>query len=210
MHNGYFITIEGGDGAGKSSAIRFIADYLSQHNIEFIVTREPGGTEIAEKIRHIILEHHQEQMHPITELLLYFASRAQHLAQVIIPALQQGKWVLCDRFTDSTYAYQGAARRLKNEKVAILEQLVQEDLRPNLTILLDIDVKQGFNRVKHKRELDRLESEKEDFHQRVRHCYLEMAKKEPHRFKIVDAHLSPPKVQQQIKVILDEILPISL
>ncbi|CAL7960923.1 Thymidylate kinase [Gammaproteobacteria bacterium] len=204
--NGYFITLEGGEGAGKSTAVQFLAKYLHENSIKFILTREPGGTEIAEKIRKIILDHHLELMHPDTELLLYFAGRAQHLNQVIIPALKCGQWVICDRFTDATYAYQGAGRRLSQEKIAVLENLVQDTLHPDYTLLFDINVDRGFSRIKNNRALDRLEIENEEFYERVRRCYLDRVQKEPKRFRIIDANRSPEEVVDQVRKVLEKII----
>ena len=203
---GYFITLEGGEGAGKSTAIKFLAQYLRDNKIDFVLTREPGGTEIAEKIRKIILDHHQETMHPDTELLLYFAGRAQHLNQVIIPTLKNKQWVICDRFTDASFAYQGAGRGLSQEKIAILEKFVQGDLRPDYTLLFDIPVNLGFDRIKSNRSLDRLEIENEMFYERVRKCYLDRAQKEPERFYIVDASKTPEEVIAQVKNFLEKII----
>lgn len=206
MKKGYFITLEGGEGAGKSTAIQFLSKYLHANNIGFILTREPGGTEIAEKIRKLILDHYTELMHPDTELLLYFAGRAQHLNQVIIPALQRGQWVICDRFTDSAYAYQGAGRGLAQEKIASLENLVQGALRPDYTLLFDINVNRGFSRIKNNRTLDRLEIENEEFYERVRGCYLDRAQKEPNRFHIIDANQPPEEIAEQIKAFLEKVI----
>jgi len=202
---GLFITIEGIEGAGKSTVIAFIADFLRARKIVFVTTREFGGTEIAEKIRHVILSHHDEIMFDDTELLLAFAARAQHLSTLIIPSLDSGKWVLCDRFTDSSYAYQGGGRGIPQEKIAIIENWVQADLRPDFTILLDIDPVVSFARIKTK-TLDRIEIEKKQFFQKVRECYLERAKKEPKRFRIVDANKNQDEVLMQLEKILTEII----
>ena len=206
MKKAYFITLEGIEGAGKSTAARFLAEYLRKANIDFILTREPGGTEIAEKIRRIILDHYQETMHPDTEMLLYFAGRAQHLNQVIIPALKRGQWVICDRFTDATYAYQGGGRGLSQEKISILEQWVQGDLRPDHTLLFDVAVTTGLSRIKKNRYLDRIEKEEEFFFEKVRNCYLERASKESNRFHILDANKNPQEVSQQVENILNKII----
>ena len=206
MKKNYFITLEGIEGAGKSTAVRFLAEYLRKFNIDFILTREPGGTEIAEKIRRVILDHYQEKMHPDTEMLLYFAGRAQHLNQVIIPALQRGQWVICDRFTDATYAYQGGGRGLSQEKISILEQWVQSDLRPDHTLLFDVTVTTGLSRIKKNRYLDRIEKEEEFFFEKVRNCYLERAGKELDRFHILDANKNPEEVSQQIENILKKLI----
>ena len=206
MKKAYFITLEGIEGAGKSTAVRFLAEYLRKANIDFILTREPGGTEIAEKIRRVILDHYQETMHPDTEMLLYFAGRAQHLNQVIIPALQRGQWVICDRFTDATYAYQGGGRGLSQEKISILEQWVQGNLRPDHTLLFDVAVTTGLSRIKKNRYLDRIEKEEEFFFEKVRNCYLERASKESNRFHILDANKNPQEVSQQVENILNKII----
>jgi len=185
---GYFITIEGVEGAGKSTVLRGIVAGLEKQKIDFIVTREFGGTEIAEKIRHILLGHHQEKMCVDTEILLAFAARAQHLKNLILPALREGKWVLCDRFTDATYAYQGAGRGEAQERIATIENWVQGELRPDLTLLLDLDAQIGLERIKKTRSLDRIEVETLDFFKRVRQGYLEIAKREPWRYRILDAN----------------------
>ena len=193
----YFITIEGIEGAGKSSAIKFIAEYLRNKSIDFILTREPGGSQIAEVIRRVVLDHYPEKMHPDTEMLLYFAARAQHLHQTIIPALKLGQWVICDRFTDTTYAYQGGGRGIPKQKIAILEQWVQDDLRPDYTLLFDVDVRIGKSRIK-KRTLDRLEVEKDDFFAKIRASYLELARLEPKRFYVIDANKTQHQVFDQL------------
>lgn len=200
---GYFITLEGIEGAGKSTSVQFLAEYLRSKGVDFTLTREPGGTEIAEKIRRVLLEHNQEPMHPDTEMLLYFAGRAQHLNQVILPSLQRGQWVICDRFTDTSYAYQGGGRGIPQEKIAALEQWVQGDLRPDYTLLFDVAVSTGLNRIKKNRVLDRFEVEKESFFKKVRDCYLERAHKEPKRFHIIDANQAPQEVAAQIKDFLE-------
>ncbi len=208
---GKFITLEGIEGAGKSSAVPFLAEHLQAHNIDFILTREPGGTEVAEKIRQVVLtERYKEQVHPDTEMLLYFAARAQHLNQIIIPALEQGQWVICDRFTDATYAYQGGGRGLSQKKIAILENWVQGDLRPDYTLLFDVDVSTGMKRIKKNRVLDRLESEQESFFEKVRSCYLDRANKEPKRFYIIDASKTLEEVTIQVKQVLEKIITTNL
>lgn len=206
MNQGLFITLEGIEGAGKSTAAIYLAKYLKQAQIDFILTREPGGTEIAERIRGVILDHYQEQMHPDTEMLLYFAGRAQHLNQVIIPALALGKWVVCDRFTDATYAYQGGGRGLSQEKISILENWVQGELRPDCTLLFDVAVNTGLARIKSNRYLDRIEQEEEFFFDKVRGSYLERAAKDPQRFHVVDANKTSDEVSQQMKSILQPLI----
>jgi dTMP kinase len=202
--NKNFITIEGIDGAGKSTVMTYIEKYLIEHKIDFISTREPGGTEIAEAIRRLILAHYEERMYPDTELLLYFASRAQHIAEVIKPALIAGKWVLCDRFTDASYAYQGVGRNIPPERIAILENFVQGELRPDLTLILDVAPEVGLQRVSQQGSLDRLEAEQLDFFIKVRECYLDMAKHNPQRYKVIDANRSIADVERQIKQELDK------
>lgn len=202
----HFVTIEGLDGAGKSTVMAYIKDYLAKHKINFIATREPGGTEIAEAIRKLILAHYKEQMYPDTELLLYFASRAQHVAEVIKPALQANKWVICDRFTDASYAYQGVGRNIPAERIAILENFIQGELRPDLTFILDVEPEIGLKRVSQQGSLDRLEAEKLDFFVKVRACYLAMFKANPKRYKLIDANQSIASVQQQLKQELDNLL----
>jgi dTMP kinase len=204
--NEKFITIEGIDGAGKSTVMAYIKQYLADNNIVFVATREPGGTEIAEAIRRLILAHYDEKMYPDTELLLYFASRAQHVAEVIKPALDAKKWVVCDRFTDASYAYQGVGRNISANRIAILENFVQGDLRPDLTLILDVDPEVGLKRVSQQGSLDRLEDEKLDFFIKVRECYLEMAKRNPQRYKIIDANQSISAVEQQLKLHLDKLI----
>lgn len=206
MYSGKFITLEGIEGAGKSTVIEFIAEFLREKKVDLVITREPGGTEIAEKIRKVVLDHNNEPMHPDTEILLYFASRAQHLHQVIIPALQQGKWVLCDRFTDATYAYQSGGRGIPFEKIRILENWVQQGLKPDYTILLDVDIDVGLSRIKTNRILDRFEVEEHSFFEKVRACYLTMAQNEPNRYRVINANFAPEKVLQQIRAFLEPLV----
>lgn len=202
----YFITIEGIEGVGKSTAINFICKQLDAAHIPYIVTREPGGTEIADAIRKLILAHYHEKMSADTELLLYFASRAQNIAQNIKPALANGKWVVCDRFTDSSYAYQGGGRKIPHDHLAVLENWVHADLQPNLTFLLDAPVEIGLDRIKTREIQDRIEREKIEFFTRVRNAYLERAKLYPQRFKIINANVPVAEVEQQIAKILTPLL----
>lgn len=208
MKQGYFITVEGIEGAGKSTVMQFIKEYLSVCGIECVLTREFGGTEIAEKIRHILLNQiHQEKMCSDTEILLAFAQRAQHLARLILPSLAAGKWVLCDRFTDSTYAYQGGGRGVSWERIAIIEEWVQRGVQPDYTLLLDLDVELGLHRVKRRQMgLDRIESEELDFFEKVRQGYLERAQQNPKRFRVIDASLPQAQVLANLKQVLAEIL----
>jgi dTMP kinase len=195
---GKFITLEGGEGVGKSSNIAFIAELLRQHGKEVVLTREPGGTPLAERIRTLLLDKNETAMCADTELLLMFAARAQHLAEIIVPALHHGKWVLCDRFTDATYAYQGAGRGIANSRIAQLENWVQAELRPDLTVLLDLPVHEGLRRANHRSAPDRFEQERADFFERVRQGYLELARRSPQRYRVIDASPELAVVQQQI------------
>ena len=203
---GLFITVEGGEGVGKSTNLAFIAEQIRASGRELITTREPGGTAIAESIRRLFLEHNDEVMAEMTELLLVFAARAQHIEHVIKPALAAGKWVLCDRFTDATYAYQGGGRGLDKITIAALENLVQRELRPDVTFLLDASVEIGAARVAERGASDRLESEQQIFFQRVRDCYLQRAQDEPQRFRIVDAAQPLAQVQAQLRAALQALL----
>lgn len=203
MKLGRFITLEGGEGVGKSTNLRFIEQLLAERGIEVVVTREPGGTELAENIRHLLLAKHHESITPEAELLLMFAARSQHIQHVILPALSQGRWVLCDRFTDATYAYQGGGRNMDIQTIAWLEQTVQGDLRPDLTLLLDAPLETGMLRVRQRGLLDRFESEQLDFFERVRQAYLRRAGLDRQRYKVIDAGLSLPEVQEQIVKAID-------
>jgi len=196
---GRFLTVEGGEGVGKSTNIAFIKDWLEARKIALTVTREPGGTAMGEKIRELLLTKSDEPVDENAELLMIFAARAQHLRQVISPALAKGQWVLCDRFTDATYAYQGGGRGLSFEKIATLETLVQGDLRPDLTLILDVPVEVGLERIAKRGELDRFEEEKIEFFEKVRQTYLERAKVNPERYVLIDASLDLVSVQQQLK-----------
>ena len=203
---GRFITLEGSEGSGKSTNLAFIHQYLQQSGIELVLTREPGGTPLGESIRELLLDHRNSAMASDTELLLMFAARAQHLQELILPALEAGKWVLCDRFTDATYAYQGAGRGIAEARIAQLEKWVQGDLRPDLTFFLDLPVAQGLARAGERGTLDRFEREQIDFFERVRQGYLAQAAHAPQRYRVVDASLSLDAVQAQLKTILDTYL----
>ncbi len=205
MYKGKFITIEGSEGAGKSTNIQYIQDYLQAKNIDFIATREPGGTPIAEKIRDLLLDKKNTSLCEDTELLLMFAARSQHLNELIIPALEAGKWVLSDRFTDATYAYQGGGRGLAKNKISQLEQWVQGDLRPDATILLDIPVELGMERVRNRGATDRFEEEQMSFFKRIRDTYLQLAKDNPQRFHIINTEPAIDEVYQQLKLVLDQL-----
>lgn len=199
-----FITFEGGEGAGKSSNMAFVADWLRARGVDVVCSREPGGTALAEQIRELLLAPAEGEMADSTELLLVFAARAQHLAEKIQPALAAGSWVLCDRFTDATYAYQGAGRGLSVDKIARLEQLVQGALRPDLTLLLDLPVAVGMQRAGKRGDLDRIEQQSLDFFERIRACYLQRAEAEPHRVAVVDASCELSAVQQQLERVLEQ------
>ncbi len=199
---GRFITIEGGEGAGKSTAQIFLADKLTAQGISVLQTREPGGTPLAEAIRRNLLSVDEEAPVEMAELLLVFAARAQHLAKVIEPALAQGQWVLCDRFTDATYAYQGAGRGLSAELIGKLEALVQGDRRPDTVILLDMPPQIGLARARARGALDRFEQEEQAFFERVRQGYLERAAAFPDRYVVVDAAEELSEVQRSLEMVM--------
>lgn len=199
MTRGRFITVEGTEGVGKTTNLDFIQECLQHQGIDVIRTREPGGTPLAENIRELLLAPREEPVAELTELLLMFAARAQHLQQVILPALNAGQWVLCDRFTDATYAYQGGGRGMDISRIAVLEQLVQASLRPDLTLLLDLPVSTGLARARKRSEPDRFESEKVNFFDAVRQHYLMRAAQEPERFAVIDAAPELSRVQMQIR-----------
>jgi len=203
---GKFITIEGGEGVGKTTNINFIQELLSQAQVDFISTREPGGTPFAEKIRDLLLDAKQTRISDDTELLMMFAARAQHLAELILPALDKGQWVICDRFTDATYAYQGGGRGIDNDRIKVLEDWVQGDLRPDLTLLLDVPVEVGMKRASERSAPDRFEQEQNEFFQRVRTAYLQRAEAEPQRYRVIDASLALDAVQSQIRTVLEEVV----
>ncbi|MGS2716610.1 dTMP kinase [Eionea flava] len=207
---GKFLTIEGTEGVGKSTNMAFIQSYLQARGVDVVTTREPGGTPLAEEIRALLLSNRDEKMDEKAELLLVFAARAQHLNTVIIPALDRGQWVLCDRFTDATYAYQGGGRGLDLLLIEQLEQQVQGDIKPDLTFLLDIDVAIGLERAGRRGELDRFENEQVDFFERVRHAYLSRVNCDPKRYGVVDASCSLDNVQQQIATYLEALVPTAI
>lgn len=200
-----FITIEGSEGSGKSTNIRYIQHYLEARGIEYILTREPGGTPIAEKIRDLLLDKSNSDLCHDAELLLMFAARSQHLNELIIPALTAGKWVISDRFTDASYAYQGGGRGLSWQKIAQLEQWVQGELRPDATLLLDIPVEEGMQRVRARGDTDRFEQEQLDFFKRIRESYLTLARDNPERFYIIDTRPAIDEVQRQIQVVMEQL-----
>lgn len=200
---GRFITVEGGEGVGKSTNMAFVREWLESRGIEVVSTREPGGTPLAEEIRALLLTPREEVVDSDAELLLMFAARAQHLNTFIRKNLQEGRWVLSDRFTDATYAYQGGGRGMDSKKIAILEQLVQGNMRPDLIILLDLAVDTGRLRAEKRGALDRFEAESIAFYQRVRDTYLDRARANPDRYKIVDASGSLAEVQQGIGQVME-------
>jgi dTMP kinase len=200
---GYFITLEGGEGAGKSTMIERIEAWLREGDHDVVSTREPGGTPLAEQIRRLVLdasiENGDDTPAELTELLLMFASRAQHLARVIRPALAAGRTVLCDRFTDATWAYQGGGRGLSEKSIAALEELVHGDLQPDLTLLLDLDVEHGLERASKRSDPDWFERERVEFFDRVRAAYLKRAGSAPARFAVIDASGDESEVWDQIE-----------
>ncbi len=198
-----FITLEGCEGVGKTSNMEFIKSVLNKKGIEFIETREPGGTPLGEALRAMLLGEDFKGMSDDAELMLMFAARAEHVAQVIKPALKKGQWVLCDRFTDATYAYQGGGRQLDISRIEGLENWVLGDLRPDLTLLLDAPISVGRERAGKRSAPDRFEQEQDAFFNRVRDTYLARAKAEPQRIKVVDAAGDLNSVQLQIKKLLD-------
>ena len=204
MTKGMFITLEGIEGAGKSTHGEFITRVLAEHGREVCFTREPGGTNTGEAIRGILL--HSRDMHiaDITELTLIFAARAQHLEEVIRPALDRNAVVVCDRFTDATYAYQGGGRGIAHEKIAVLERLIQEGLKPDLTLLFDVDVKVGLKRARDRSSADRFESETLAFFEKIRSTYLEIASAEPERVCLINADREPELIREDILALLRE------
>lgn len=199
MARGRFVTVEGGEGVGKSTNLEFLCSLIRGRGFEVLATREPGGTPTAERIRELLLEHGEEPMPDAAELLLFFAARALHVENVIRPALQRGTWVVCDRFTDATRAYQGAGRGLDAGRIEHLAQWVHGDLTPDLTLLLDAPAEVGRGRAEQRSDADRLEGEQAAFHARVRDGYLALAKREPARFAVIDASRPLPRVQAAIE-----------
>jgi dTMP kinase len=200
VKQGYFITLEGGEGAGKSTNLRFVQQCLEAAGKPVVMTREPGGTALGEALRAVLLNAHQSPVEPMAELLMMFAARAQHVEEVIKPALAEGCWVVCDRFTDATYAYQGGGRGLPEAVIATLEQMVQGDLRPDLTILLDLPVSVGMQRAGQRPGApDRIEQESLDFFERVRTAYRERANQAPARYCVIDAAADLSSVQTALQ-----------
>jgi dTMP kinase len=203
---GRFITVEGIEGAGKSTNLALVRQLLEAAGKPVLFTREPGGTPLGEAVRELLLGHKHDGMADDTELLLMFGARAEHLAQKIRPALAAGTWVLCDRFTDATYAYQGGGRKIETARIQALEEWVQGDLRPDLTLLLDLPVETGLERAGKRSAPDRFESQAGRFFHDVRQRYLDIATAEPARVKVIDASLSLDRVQAQIAVVMAEFL----
>ncbi len=202
---GKFITLEGSEGVGKTTNIDFVCQLLETNNVPYIRTREPGGTPLAEALRDAMLAVREEQVSGMTELLLVFAARMQHLDCVIRPALAQGMWVVCDRFTDASYAYQGYGRGLKLERIAALEQWVQDGLQPDLTLLLDLAPNLAQQRML-ERTKDRMESEQLEFYQRVRAGYLTRAAADEGRFRVIDAQKTIDQVAAAIETHIADLI----
>lgn len=206
MSRGRFITFEGTEGVGKSTQLAQAERTLTDLGVDVLVTREPGGTPLAEDIRALLLTPRDEAMNDLTELLLVFAARAQHLYGRILPAIESGRWVLCDRFTDATFAYQGGGRGLSADRIAQLEQLVQGDVRPDHVVLLDAPVDVGMARARHRGALDRFEQERAEFFQRVREAYHARAAAAPERYRRVDASRTLADVTRDVTSLLTSLV----
>ena len=207
MSKGLFITAEGTEGVGKSTGLQVICDILDKSGVDYIRTREPGGTSLGEALREILLQ--KDNQHAISadaELMLMFAARQQHVDTVIKPALQQGRFVICDRFTDSTFAYQGGGRNIADEKIQGLADWVHADCQPDLTLLFDAPVEVGMQRAQQRGELDRFEQEKLDFFKRVRDKYLQLAEQQNTRFCIINAEQTQQAVAEQITAVINRYL----
>jgi dTMP kinase len=207
MSQGKFITLEGIDGAGKSTQLAWIADFLRGSGVNVVVTREPGGTQLGEELRALLLDS-RLTMHPETESLLMFAARREHLDKIIIPALARGDWVISDRFADASFAYQGGGRLVKITKLENLEQWTQGALQPDLTLYFDVPVELGQQRIAGIKSADRFEKEQTEFFQRVRAAYLARVDKYPDRIRLIDASQSLQKVQETVRHIMEKILPL--
>ena len=206
MKKNLFITLEGIEGAGKSTVIDFIENFIASSGYDVVKTREPGGTAIGEQVREILLNKNNDKLTDDAELLLIFAARAQHLSEIILPNLTSNKIVLCDRFIDASYAYQGAGRGIEQSKINLLENWVMPDIKPDLTFLLDLDPKIAFERTNKRSDADRFESEDIHFFEKIRQYYLERAENEPERFRVINSELSLEDVQEQIKNILKDMV----
>ena len=205
MKKGFFITLEGIEGAGKSTMVNFIEDFLIKSGHDVIKTREPGGTKIGEQIREVLLKNENNNLTADAELLLMFAARAQHMSKVITPALSSGKTILCDRFIDASYAYQGGGRGIDTSRINLLEKWMQSNLTPDLTLLFDLNVSVGMARTKKRSKADRFEEEESIFFEKVRTCYLKRAEDEPNRFRIINSELPLQKVEDEITTILSRL-----
>jgi len=205
MKQGKFITIDGVEGSGKSTQIKFICSYLQEKGVEVVRTREPGGTELGEKIRALLLGVETGAMHNDTELLLMFSARNEHIQNKIKPALAQGKWVVSDRFTDASFAYQGGGRSLDLKRIEALETWVQGEFRPDLTLLLDLSVDIGMARIEVRSTKDRIEKEERAFFERVRQVFIDRSQQYPQRIKLVDASVGVDEVSQQIHTYLEQL-----
>ena len=201
---GFFLSLEGGEGAGKSTQNRHIVEWLSARGKTVLETREPGGTLVSEQIRQVLLDTRNAGLNPTAELLMMFAARSQLVHEVILPALEEGKVIVCDRFADASYAYQGGGRQLNIDTIAAVEKIVLDGLQPDLTLLFDIPVDAGMKRVAGRGAADRFEVESIRFFERVRQAYLDRARANPHRFRVIDASLDEQQVWQQVKTILEE------
>jgi dTMP kinase len=207
MTRGSFITLEGIEGAGKSTVARWVCEWLQQHAIRATLTREPGGTPLAERVRQIVLERGQERLPAVTETLLMFAARGIHLENLVRPALERGEWIVCDRFTDATRAYQGGGRGVDAALIESLAAQVQGGLRPDYTLLLDLPVAMGLERARSRQAgpADRFEAEAQAFFERVRGAYLALASREPQRIHVIDASLPLEAVKQQVETVLERL-----
>jgi dTMP kinase len=207
---GKFLTVEGIEGVGKSSNVAFVASLIEARGYPVATTREPGGTPMAEKIRALLLEHGDEALPDTAELLLFFAARSLHINNLIRPSLAAGQWVICDRFTDASRAYQGAGRGLDTDKIETLADWVHEGLQPDLTLLLDAPASVGMGRAERRGAADRLESEQRSFYERVREAYLALARAAPDRFAVIDASADLAAVQAQIRPVVDRLIDAKL
>lgn len=199
-----FLSLEGSEGVGKSTSVNTVKSYIASLGHEVLVTREPGGTPLAEQIRDLLLSERDEKVDIDTELLMMFAARAQHVNQVIKPALESGTWVICDRFVDASYAYQGGGRGISTDRIASLEKWCLNGFKPDLTLLLDMSVEEGIKRTQSRGKADRFETEKMDFYEAIRAAYLERARAEPQRIKVIDASPALEEVQSNILATLTD------
>ncbi len=206
MSRPLFLTLEGTEGVGKSTNLQFICDRLSALGIDFVRTREPGGTPLAEEIRELLLRSRDERVDPAAELLMIFAARAQHLREVVLPALARGQWVVCDRFTDATFAYQGGGRGMDTGMISALEHMVQGDVRPDAVIILDVDPSIGLARARGRGVADRFESEDLAFFTRVRDMYHTRANARPDTYHLIDAGRSLEDVQVSLATLIDRLV----